>query len=90
MGGPRWLMGRMEVVAQSAHALTRDGSMSLPGRAFVHAGLASTFGSRPELTVSCEVKNLFDARAEDFVGYPLPGRAVYLSVAGNFSGMETP
>lgn len=90
MGGPRWLTGRMEVVAQSAHALTRDGSMSLPGRAFVHAGLASTFGARPELTVSCEVKNLFDARAEDFVGYPLPGRAVYLSVSGAFPGTDSP
>ncbi len=90
LGGPRWLTGRMEVVAQSAHVLTRDGAMSLPGRAFVHAGLSSTFGSRTELTVSCEVKNLLDARAEDFVGYPLPGRAVYLSVAGAFSGMGAP
>lgn len=84
LGGPKWLTGRVELVGQSAHALTRDGAMSLPGRAFVHAGVSSTFGSRPELTVSCEVKNLFDARAEDFVGYPLPGRGVYLSVAGTF------
>jgi vitamin B12 transporter len=84
LGGPRWLTGRVEVAAQSAHFLTRDGAMSLPGRAFVHAGLSSTFGSRTELTVSCEVKNLFDVHAEDFVGYPLPGRAVYLSVAGAF------
>lgn len=90
MGGPRWLTGRVELVAQSAHFLTRDGAMSLPGRAFVHAGLSSTFGSRTELTVSCEVKNLLDARAEDFVGYPLPGRAVYLSVAGALAGKEAP
>ncbi|QRK09801.1 TonB-dependent receptor [Archangium violaceum] len=84
LGGPRWLTGRVELVAQSAHFLTRDGAMSLPGRAFVHAGVSSTFGSRTELTVSCEVKNVLDARAEDFVGYPLPGRAVYVSVAGAF------
>jgi iron complex outermembrane receptor protein len=84
LGGPRWLTGRVEVVAQSAHFLSRDGAMSLPGRTFVHAGLSSTFGSRTELTVSCEMKNLFDVHAEDFVGYPLPGRAVYLSVAGAF------
>ncbi len=94
MAGPRWLTGRVELVGQSAHFLTRDGVMSLPGRAFLHAGLASTFGSRTELTVSCEVKNLLDARAEDFVGYPLPGRAVYLSVAGTFgpaaSNSESP
>ncbi len=84
MGGPRWLTGRLELVAQSAHFLSRDGAMSLPGRAFVHAGLSSTWGSRTELTVTCEVKNLFDARAEDFVGYPLPSRGVYLSVTGAF------
>ena len=89
VGGPRWLTGRVEVVGQSAHSLTRDGALSLPGRAFVHAGLASTFGTRPEFTVSCEVKNIFDTHAEDFVGYPLPGRAVYLSVAGSF-GKDTP
>jgi iron complex outermembrane receptor protein len=101
MGGPRWLTGRVEVAAQSAHFLTRDGAMSLPGRTFVHAGLSSTWGSRTEFTVTCEVKNLFDARAEDFVGYPLPGRGVYLSVTGAFgpgapapasaaSGMDAP
>ncbi len=82
--GPRWLTGRVELAAQSAHALTRDGAQVLAGRAFVHAGLSSTWGARPELTVSAEVRNVLDARAEDFVGYPLPGRAVYLSVAGTF------
>ena len=89
LGGPKWLTGRVELVGQSAHFLTRDGALSLPGRAFVHAGVSSTFGSRPELTVSCEVKNLFDARAEDFVGYPLPSRGVYLSVAGTFEPGDT-
>ncbi|OJH42411.1 TonB-dependent receptor plug domain-containing protein [Cystobacter ferrugineus] len=91
LGGPRWLTGRVEVLAQSAHALSRDGVLTLPGRAFVHTGVSSTFGSRPELTVSLEVRNLFDARAEDFVGYPLPGRAVYVSVSGAFEpGRKTP
>jgi iron complex outermembrane receptor protein len=91
LGGPRWLTGRVEVLAQSAHALSRDGVLTLPGRAFVHTGVSSTFGSRPELTVSLEVRNLLDARAEDFVGYPLPGRAVYVSVSGAFEpGRKTP
>ena len=91
LGGPRWLTGRVELAAQSAHALTRDGALVLPGRAFVHTGLSSTFGTRPELTVAAEVRNLLDARAEDFVGYPLPGRAVYLSVGGTFEpGRKTP
>lgn len=84
LAGPRWLSGRLEVVAQSAHFLSREGLMALPGRAFLHAGLSSTFGSRPGYTLSLEVKNLLDARAEDFNGYPLPGRAAYLSVAVAF------
>ena len=84
LAGPRWLTGRVELAAQSAHALTRDGVLVLPGRAFVHAGLSTTWGSRPELTVTAEARNLLDARAEDFVGYPLPGRAFFLSVAGSF------
>ena len=88
-GGPRWLEGRVEVLGQSAHFLTRDGALSLPGRVFVQAGVSSTWGTRTQLTVSCDVKNLFDVHAEDFVGYPLPGRAVYLSLAGAFA-KETP
>jgi vitamin B12 transporter len=84
LAGPRWLTGRVELAAQSAHALTRDGVLVLPGRAFVHAGLSTTWGHQPELTVTAEVRDLLDARAEDFVGYPLPGRAFFLSVAGSF------
>ncbi|MET0404177.1 MAG: TonB-dependent receptor [Cystobacter sp.] len=91
VGGRRWLSGRVEVLAQSAHALSRDGVLSLPGRAFFHAGVSSTFGTGSELTVSLEARNLFDARVEDFVGYPLPGRAVYVSVSGAFEpGRKTP
>jgi iron complex outermembrane receptor protein len=86
--GPRWLSGRVELSAQSAHALSRDGSLSLPGRAFLHAGLSSSFGSRTEFTVSFEIKNLLDARAEDFIGYPLPGRSAFLSVAAALDGAK--
>ena len=65
--------------------------LSLPGRAFFHAGVSSTFGTGSELTVALEARNLFDARVEDFVGYPLPGRAVYVSVSGAFEpGRKTP
>jgi len=58
----------------------------LPGRTFLHAGLSSTFGRTPELTVSLELKNLLDAQAEDLDGYPLPGRAAYVTVAASFGG----
>ncbi len=80
-GGPRWLTGRVEVAAQSAQFLNRTEEAVLPGRAFVHAGLSSTFGRAPELTLSVEVKNLFDVSAEDLDGYPLPGRSAYVTLA---------
>ena len=89
--GPRWLTARVEVQAQSAQTLSRDEVLSLPGRAFVHTGVSSTWGTGSELTVALDVRNVLDARAEDLVGYPLPGRAVYVSVSGAFEpGSKTP
>jgi iron complex outermembrane receptor protein len=85
-GGPRWLTGRVEVAAQSAQFTNRTEEAVLPGRTFVHAGLSSTFGRAPELTLSVELKNVFDARAEDLDGYPLPGRSAYLTLAASFGG----
>jgi vitamin B12 transporter len=80
-GGPRWLTGRVEVATQDAQFINRTEEAVLPGRTFLHAGLSSTLGQRPEWTVSLELKNLLDAQAEDLDGYPLPGRAAYLTVA---------
>jgi iron complex outermembrane receptor protein len=85
-GGPRWLTGRVEVAAQSAQFTNRTEEAVLPGRTFVHAGLSSTIGRAPELTLSVELKNVFDARAEDLDGYPLPGRSAYLTLAASFGG----
>jgi vitamin B12 transporter len=85
-GGPRWLTGRVEVAAQSSQFLNRTEEAVLPGRAFVHTGLSSTFGRTPELTLSVELKNLFDAHAEDLDGYPLPGRSAYVTLAVALGG----
>jgi vitamin B12 transporter len=85
-GGPRWLTGRMEVATQDAQFVNRTEEAVLPGRTFFHAGLSSTFGRTPEWTVSLELKNLLDAQAEDLDGYPLPGRAAYVTVAAAFGG----
>jgi iron complex outermembrane receptor protein len=85
-GGPRWLTGRVEVAAQSSQFINRTEEAVLPGRAFVHTGLSSTFGRTPELTLSVELKNLFDAHAEDLDGYPLPGRSAYVTLTAALGG----
>jgi len=82
--GPEWLEGRVELSYQSEQFINRTGSSSLPGRAFLHAGVSSTFRvGRPglEFTASFELKNALDVRAQDLDGYPLPGRAAYVSLA---------
>jgi iron complex outermembrane receptor protein len=85
-GGPRWLTGRLEVAAQSAQFTNRTEEAVLPGRTFVHAGASSTFGRRPQLTLSVELKNVFDVRAEDLDGYPLPGRSAYVTLTVALGG----
>lgn len=79
--GPQWLTGRVELRAGSERLLNRTGEHRLPARAFLHVGLST----RPwggALTVSAEVQNALDVRAADFDGFPLPGRAVYVSLGG--------
>lgn len=78
--GPRWLRGRLEVLAQSDQFINRTASLSLPARAFLHAGVATELLRDPRLTASFELRNLFDVQAQDFAGYPLPGRAFFLTV----------
>ena len=85
-GGPRWLTGRVEVASQSAQFINRTEEASLPGRTFVHAGASSTFGRSPELTLSVELKNVFDVHAADLNGYPLPGRSAYVTLTAAFGG----
>ncbi|MGE6758662.1 TonB-dependent receptor plug domain-containing protein [Corallococcus interemptor] len=81
--GPDWLNGRTEVLIQSSQLINRVGEarLSLPSRTWVNVGASSTFLHRPDLTVSFDVKNLLDARTADFTGMPLPGRAVYVTLA---------
>ncbi|MBE7410573.1 MAG: TonB-dependent receptor plug domain-containing protein [Leptospiraceae bacterium] len=40
--------------------------------------------SEKEIMLSIEIKNISDTRAEDFVGYPLPGRLYYATLSGKF------
>jgi iron complex outermembrane receptor protein len=78
--GPDWLNARTEVLYQASQLVNRTGSRSLPSRTLLSAGASSTFLRAPELTLSVEVKNLLDVRAQDFTGFPLPGRAAYVTL----------
>ena len=68
------------VEAQSEQFLNRSDTTALPARAFVDAGLALRPVASHELWVGVDLKNVLDERSEDLYGYPLPGRAIYLTV----------
>ncbi len=80
---------RGECASSSGVYLDRAGRVAVPAATTWNAGLACHVGGRaaPHLTVSASVTNLTDARSADLAGYPLPGRALYLSVdrAGLFA-----
>ncbi|MBZ4416163.1 TonB-dependent siderophore receptor [Myxococcus sp. RHSTA-1-4] len=78
--GPDWLNARTEVLYQSSQLVNRTGSSRLPSRTLLSVGASSTFLHGPDLTLSVEVKNLLDVRAYDFTGFPLPGRAAYVTL----------
>jgi len=89
--GPDWLNAHAEVLYQSAQHINRTGSLGLPSRTLVIAGASSTVLQGPEVTVSVELKNLLDARTFDFTGFPLPGRAAYVTLAVAFEpGLPPP
>lgn len=81
VGGVDWLSGRAEVLVQSEQFINRTESVSLPARAFVNVGIASTPWKNPRVTVAFDVKNVLDVQSQDLDGYPLPPRAAFLSLA---------
>jgi outer membrane receptor protein involved in Fe transport len=50
---------------------------SVPARALVGAG--ATWYVTPRLELVLEGRNLGDVRTADVLGYPLPGRSVYVA-----------
>ncbi|MCP3139352.1 TonB-dependent receptor plug domain-containing protein [Pyxidicoccus xibeiensis] len=88
--GPDWLNARTEVLYQTSQLTNRTGTLDLPSRTLLSAGASSTFLRAPELTLSVEVKNLLDVRAFDFTGFPLPGRAAYVTLAVAFDRDDAP
>jgi iron complex outermembrane receptor protein len=79
--GPAWAHGVLDVDYQSSVFTNRTEAVSLPGRAFVGAGVSSQLWRAPTVVLAVQLKNAFDAQAQDFDGYPLPGRAIYATVS---------
>jgi len=78
--GPRLARARAELNFQSQQYFNRTETLSIPARSLLNLGISSQLTSSPEMTASIEVKNVLDVHSQDFDGYPLPGRAVYLTV----------
>lgn len=85
-GGPEWLRARAELLFQSEQAQNRTGTLVLPARAFVNAGVTVMPWKAPRVTVSAEVKNLLDVQTQDVDGYPLPPRALFVTLGLAWEG----
>ncbi len=91
-GRPRHVaFGRLETAADifrpfvefyyvSGNFLTAANTKLLPDRRLWNGGLVIVPGDEYRLT--WEMKNVLDEQAVDVRGFPLPGRAVYLSLEG--------
>lgn len=78
--GPEALRAHLEVDYQSAAAMNRTGTLTLPGRVLLSAGVSYRVFSAPRLVASVVAKNLLDVHSQDFDGYPLPGRSLFLTL----------
>ena len=76
----RW-QARCEVLYQSQQFTNRTERVALPARAFVNAGITGEIWRAPHVSAALELKNAFDTQAQDFDGYPLPGRAIYVTLS---------
>ncbi len=77
--GPDWLQARVQVQGRSSVTVNRAGILMLPGHVFVGAGVDVVLWKR--LTASLQVNNIFNVQGQDLDGYPLPGRAVFATLA---------
>jgi iron complex outermembrane receptor protein len=84
--GTALLRGIAELAFQSDQTTNRTGTVSLPARALVNAGVSCAPFPDGALTVSFDLKNLLDARSQDVDGYPLPPRAAYLTLGLAWDG----
>lgn len=80
--GPPALTATAELAVQSRQYMNRSQSerMVLPDRAVLNLSASWLAVALPQLRLTAEVKNALDAQLSDLDGYPLPGRALYLSL----------
>lgn len=89
-GGTDRVQGTVELTYQSAVALNRTGTLGLPGRALLDAGLSLAPFEEAAFTVSFDLKNLLDVRSQDLDGYPLPPRSAFLTLGLAWDGVRHP
>ena len=71
------------VIAGNKRAIDRYNQQRVPARARVDLGGGPCLWRRTvDLTLEC--RNAFDARGQDFAGYPLPGRSWALNARFHF------
>jgi len=63
--------------------VNRAGILMLPGHVFVGAGVDVVLwnASQRRITASVQLSNIFNVQGQDLDGYPLPGRAVFATLA---------
>ncbi len=79
--GPKIARARAELNFQSQQFFNRTETLSLPARGLLNFGISSQVLSSPDVIASIVVKNVLDVRTQDLDGYPLPGRAAYLTMS---------
>jgi len=79
--GPRCLVGFVEWHFQSSQTRNSFGNLSWPSRSLLNAGLKSQWLQNPNLQVGLSFRNLLNTHSQDMAGYPLPPRAVFLSLS---------
>jgi iron complex outermembrane receptor protein len=81
--GPDWLQARVDVRGRSSVTVNRAAVLMLPGHVFVGAGLDVVLWNADQrrISLSVQVSNIFNVQGQDLDGYPLPGRAVFATLA---------
>ncbi len=75
-----------ELIYQSAQFQNRTETRILGERAFFNVGISSIPWKKPQVMISLEAKNILDVHSEDFDGYPLQPRSLFLTVGISLLG----
>jgi iron complex outermembrane receptor protein len=79
--GPRLLSAFVELHFQSSQTRNTFANLSWPSRSLLNAGLKSLFLQNPKLQLGLSFRNLLNTHSQDMAGYPLPPRALFLSLS---------